>query len=105
MTNNWLDNKWRHYDDNTVYGVTEPDKFIRERFSERSPYLLFYVKITRPTPVIDIATQVSVTSTNETTMEYTASSNDEIDILTEALITDEMDLNDSNNKISKYIYK
>jgi hypothetical protein len=38
-------------------------------------------------------------------MEYTASSNDEIDILNEALITDEMDLNDSNNKIIKYIYK
>jgi hypothetical protein len=78
-----------------VTRVDNPDRFIREKFSDRTPYLIFYVKITKPVVSIEnMATQISVTTTNELTVETTDSSNNEYDTLNDALIDDEMESNE-----------
>ena len=37
--------QWRHFDDDIVTKVFNPDQFIKEKFTDRTPYLIFYVKI------------------------------------------------------------
>ena len=90
LTHSWLDDQWRHFDDENVTKVYNPDQFIKEKFTERTPYLIFYVRITRQTlPIENNATQVTVTTINETTMDNTESSDTENDFLNEAMIDDE----------------
>ena len=88
LTQNWLDNQWRHFNDEHVTKVTNPVQFIREKFHDRTPYMLFYAKITKPETV---NAPLNVTITNEISMETTQSSPDEVDPLNDALIDSEMD--------------